>query len=99
MGLKRFALLPAIAIVGTFAACATKAASDPALATTARPKVLRYVYAPTTEEPAAQTLRLDRLKGYLQERLKVDVELYKVSAGYGPVIEALRAKKIDVATL
>jgi len=46
-----------------------------------------------------QTLRLDRLKTYLADRLKVEVELYKTSGGYGVVIEAMRAKKIDVATL
>src|SRR5262249_30080595 len=54
---------------------------------------------PGIEEPQAQTLRLDRLKTYLSERLKMPVELYKSSAGYGTVIEALRANKVDVASM
>jgi len=64
-----------------------------------RPAVLRYAFAPGVEEPQAQTLRLDHLKTYLSDRLHVDVELYKTSAGYGTVIEGLRAHKIDVGTL
>ena len=99
MALERFALLPAIVLAVWSAGCATRAAADPDAAAAGRPKMLRYVYAPTTEEPQAQSIRLDRLKDYLQERLQIDVELYKVSGGYGAIIEALRAKKIDVATL
>src|SRR5262245_34772985 len=99
MALERFALLPAIVLAVWSAGCATRAAADPDAGATGRPKTLRYVYAPTTEEPQAQSIRLDRLKDYLHERLKIDVELYKVSGGYGAIIEALRAKKIDVATL
>jgi len=92
------ALPLAIVILGWSAACTTgRAASD--TRGSSRPTKLRWVHAPSTEEPQAQTLRLDRLKNYLSERLKVEVDLYKTSAGYGTIIEALRAKKIDVATL
>lgn len=90
-------ILSAVLALGSLTGCSTgRAAGDNAVE--ARPTVLRYIHAPSTEEPQAQTLRLDRLKGYLAERLKVDVELYRTSAGYGPVIEAMRAKKVDVAT-
>src|SRR5262249_2824678 len=72
----------------------------PAQSRWGRPAVLRYSYAPTgVEEPQKQTIRLDRLRVYLSERLKMPVELYKSSAGYGTVIEAMRANKVDVATV
>jgi phosphonate transport system substrate-binding protein len=67
--------------------------------TSGRPTVLRYAHNPGTEEPEAQTLRFEKLKNYLSAELHMDVELYKTSAGYGTVIEAMRAKKIDAAGL
>jgi phosphonate transport system substrate-binding protein len=89
----------AVAALGWLTGCSTK--SDASERTrSGRPTILRYVHAPSgIEEPMEQTLRLDRLKAYLAERLKVDVELYKTTGGYGATIEAMRAKKIDVATL
>ena len=90
------AIVSTIPLVLALSACGTsRAESSP----TDRPKVLRYAFAPGVEEPQAQTLRLDHLKKYLADRLHVDVELYKTSAGYGTVIEALRAHKVDVGTL
>jgi phosphonate transport system substrate-binding protein len=95
----RIWLAPAILAAVVLAACSTGSVSTASTASDARPTVLRYVYNPSgTEEPQAQSLRLDRLKDYLEARLKMDVELYKTSAGYGAVIEAMRAKKIDVGT-
>jgi phosphonate transport system substrate-binding protein len=92
-------LAPTVLAAGLVAACNAGGASTAPAAAEERPKVLRYVYSPSgTEEPQAQSLRLDRLKDYLEVRLKMDVELYKTSAGYGAVIEAMRAKKIDVGT-
>src|SRR5262245_10590492 len=92
-------LAPAILAAGLVAACNTGSASSVPAAPEQRPTVLRYVYNPSgTEEPQAQTLRLDRLKDYLETRLKINVEVYKTSAGYGAVIEAMRAKKIDAGT-
>ena len=67
-------------------------------AAVARPTVLRYCNSPSVEEPEAQTIRLERLKAYLSKTLNVKVELYK-TAEYGGVIEAMRAKKIDVAAM
>jgi phosphonate transport system substrate-binding protein len=90
------ALLTTTLLALPLAACSTGRAEG---STSDRPRVLRYSYAPSVEEPQAQTLRLDHLKKYLADRLHVDVELYKTSAGYGTVIEAIRAHKIDVATL
>lgn len=64
-----------------------------------RPTVLRYLHSPSAEEPEVQqSTRLERLKGYLSERLGIPVELHKTSAGYGVAIEAMRAGKVDVAT-
>lgn len=63
-----------------------------------RPQVLRYLYSPSAEEPETQGLRLERLKAYLKRELNLDVELYKTSAGYGVAIEAMRARKVDMAT-
>src|SRR5262245_14948847 len=91
-----FALLSTIPLVLSLSGCSTgNAESSPS----GRPAVLRYAFAPSVEEPQAQELRLDHLKKYLSDRLHVDVELYKTSAGYGTVIEGLRAHKIDVGTL
>lgn len=87
----------AILAAGWLAACSTGQASSGSDAS-ARPTVLRYVHAPGTEEPQKQTLRLDQLKAYLARELKVKVEIYKVAASYGAIIEAMRAKKVDVAT-
>jgi phosphonate transport system substrate-binding protein len=95
MGTRILAIAMTLSSVVWGGACSTRASAG----TSERPTVLRYSYAPGVEEPQAQTLRLDRLKKYLSERLKVDVELYKSSAGYGMVIEAMRANKVDVATL
>jgi phosphonate transport system substrate-binding protein len=89
--------LAAAAVLG-LAACDRKTSASERTAT-GRPTVLRYSYAPGVEEPQAQTIRLDGLKRYLSERLKMPVELYKSSAGYGMVIEAMRAQKVDVATM
>src|SRR5215467_4332778 len=90
------AVLATIPLLLALSACGTSHAET---SSTERPKILRYAFAPGVEEPQAQTLRLDHLKKYLADRLHVDVELYKTSAGYGTVIEALRAHKVDVGTL
>src|SRR5262245_32074694 len=97
MGTKNIALLIAALIGVTTAACGTQASTESVAS--GRPAVLRYCYAPSTEEPEKQTLRLDLLKKYLSKRLNMDVEIIKTSGGYGVEIEAMRANKIDVATL
>src|SRR5262245_31176781 len=88
----------AILMAGLSAGCSTGSTSM-ATGELGWPTVLRYCYSPGTEEPERQTIRLDLLKAYLSERLKIDVVLYKTSGSYGPEIEALRAKKIDVLTM
>src|SRR5262249_60338001 len=80
-----FALLSAACVAGCTSGRAS--AASPA---SERPTVIRFSYAPGIEEPQAQSIRLERLKSYLTDRLKVDVELYKTSAGYGTVIEAMQ---------
>jgi len=97
MVVKKLALAFVVLSLACCAACADGRVS--AETNTGRPSVLRYSYAPGVEEPQAQTIRLDRLKKYLSDRLKMPVELYKSSAGYGMVIEAMRANKVDVATM
>ncbi|HKE84344.1 MAG TPA: phosphate/phosphite/phosphonate ABC transporter substrate-binding protein [Vicinamibacterales bacterium] len=84
-----------ILAAGLVAGCTTRAST--VTDTTARPKIFRYAYSPGSEEAETLTLRIDKLKTYLASQLHVEVEMYKTSAGYGPVIEAMRAKKVDAA--
>jgi phosphonate transport system substrate-binding protein len=95
MGTRVFAIAMTLASAVWGGGCSTKATAG----TSDRPTVLRYSYAPGVEEPQKQAIRLDLLKKYLSQRLNLPVELYKSSAGYGMVIEAMRAHKIDVATV
>jgi phosphonate transport system substrate-binding protein len=97
MGIRTVASVVTILFAATLTAGCTNGRAEASVS--GRPKVLRYCYSPSTEEPAAQNLRLDHLKKYLSDQLKVDVEMYKTSGGYGIVIEALRANKVDVAGL
>src|SRR5262245_34144727 len=97
MSTRNTCLLIAVLAAAPMAACTTNQASAAAVAS-GLPTVLRYCYAPSTEEPAKQTLRLDLLKKYLANRLKLDVEIVKTSGSYGVEIEAMRANKIDVAS-
>lgn len=73
--------------------------AEAATASSVRPAVLRYAYNPSADEPERQTLRLDQLRQYLSEQVGIPVELFRTSGGYGVIIEAMRAKKVDVAQL
>jgi len=60
------------------------------------PKKLRFAYTPDEEDPGRRekvyTLRAE----YLSERLGIEVDIVKTTQ-YGPVIEAMRAKKVEIA--
>jgi phosphonate transport system substrate-binding protein len=94
MSMSRLWCASVIAAAVLPAGCTTGSASA-----SVAPSVLRYAYSPGTEEPEAQTLRLERLREHLANSLGMEVQLFKTSGSYGAVIEAMRAKKIDVATL
>lgn len=61
------------------------------------PAVLRFNLALGTDD-ASWDKRADLIHGYLEKQLGIPVEVTK-SVGYGGVIEAMRAKKIEAATL
>lgn len=60
------------------------------------PTKLRFAYTPDEEQPGRRekvyTLRAE----YLAERLGIEVDVVKTTQ-YGPVIEAMRAKKVEIA--
>src|ERR1700754_1044908 len=62
------------------------------------PPVLRYNVSIGTEDPSARAKRGDLIKAYLEQQLGIPVEI-TASVGYGGVIEAMRAKKIEAAGL
>ncbi len=64
----------------------------------ARPRVLRFCYSTTSEDPGTAMHRLEPFARYLEKTLHVRVEPTE-TAGYGGVLEAFRADKIDVASI
>lgn len=63
-----------------------------------RPEVLRIGFVPSEEDPERLFRRFDLLGGYLERELGVKVQF--IQAGiYGPAVEALRAGKLDMASL
>lgn len=63
-----------------------------------RPTLLRYCFTSTNEDAGAAGRRLDIIKSYLERTLRVRVEVTQAT-GYGTVIEAFRANKIDLASI
>lgn len=86
----------ALVLAAVHAACTSSSAAAPRA--DGRPTVLRYLFSPSAEEPFTQLPRLEKLSAYLERELGIPVELYKTSAGYGVAIEAMRARKVDIAT-
>jgi phosphonate transport system substrate-binding protein len=63
-----------------------------------KPAVLRYAFSPASEQLMGGGLRTELMRKYLQEQLHMPVEVVRVE-GYAASIEAMRAEKIDIATL
>jgi phosphonate transport system substrate-binding protein len=60
------------------------------------PEALNMAYSPSSENPEARETFYNEIATYLSDYVGVPVELFQTSS-YGPVIEAMRAKKIDIA--
>lgn len=89
----------AVMVMATLVGGCTSNGVSAAGSATEWPAVLRYAYNDGSEDPESQMARLDLLKVYLAERLNVPVEVYKTTGAAGSIIEAMRAKKVDVATM
>lgn len=85
----------AIAMAGALlSGCAVQTSQ----ATNGRPPVFRLAYNPGSDDVQQSSDRYKKLKEYLSSSLGMPVELV-VAAGYGATVEAMRAKKIDAATM
>lgn len=62
------------------------------------PATLRYNMALGTENPEARAHRVELLQHYLEKRLGIPVEI-TTTTNYGGTIEAMRARKIDAASM
>lgn len=60
------------------------------------PKKLNYAYSPSSENPEARFNYYHDIAAYVSDYVGIPVELYETSS-YGPMIEAMRARKIDIA--
>lgn len=60
------------------------------------PAKFRIAYSASTDEPEGRMARYEELAEYLQQELGIPVELVMTSS-YGPMIEAMRADKVDAA--
>jgi phosphonate transport system substrate-binding protein len=77
------------------AGCARGPAGEP---DRGRPKVLHFAVSIGQENPETEGGRLEPIRQYLERRMGMPVEVTGTS-GYGVVIEAFRAKKIEAALL
>ena len=62
------------------------------------PNQLVFAFSPDEEDPGRRESIYEMMGVYLEERLGIDVKIIKTSS-YGPVIEAMRAKKVDMSNL
>ena len=60
------------------------------------PAKIRMALTPSQDDPEGRITRFTDLAEYLSEQLGIEVELIRAT-NYGPVIEAMRADKIDLA--
>lgn len=88
--MRKWLVLPLFSIL--VSGCATAPSGSE------KPAILRFAYNPTADDIQASNTRYQRLKDYLAKALKMPVDLVQAS-GYGPTIEAMRANRIDVATM
>jgi phosphonate transport system substrate-binding protein len=79
-----------LALTAGLTSCKSGASKD------GRPTVLRYAFAPASEQLQNANVRADRIAAYLTKQLHIPVEVVRVE-GYGPTIEAMRAHKVDIA--
>ncbi len=84
------ALLLALLVLS---ACTNSPASP-----TARPPILRFAYNPSVDDIQSSPERYRRLRDYMSKTLGMPVDLVQ-AAGYSATIEAMRANKVDVATM
>jgi phosphonate transport system substrate-binding protein len=63
-----------------------------------KPAVLRFAYNPSADDIQASNKRYQGLKDYLSKAMKMPVDLVQAS-GYSATIEAMRANRVDVATM
>lgn len=63
-----------------------------------KPTTLRFAYNPSADDIQASNKRYQGLKDYLSKALKMPVDLVQAS-GYSATIEAMRANRVDVATM
>jgi phosphonate transport system substrate-binding protein len=87
-------LLAGIAICLLASSCGVQSTK----ATGNRPEVLRLAYNPSSDDVQQTNQRYQMLREYLQKELAIPVEMV-VAAGYGATVEAMRARKIDAATM
>lgn len=64
-----------------------------------RPNMLRIAYVPPEENVDAARTRLNAFTDYLSAKLGMPVSMVKMSGGYAPTIEALKADKVDIGSL
>ena len=91
MNLRRlhFALVASVTLTLGLTGCHSHNSND-------RPAVLHYAFSPSTEQLQSGNVRTEGLRNYLQNQLHMPVEVVRVE-GYAPTIEAMRAKKVDIA--
>ena len=87
---RRAAFLASLLLLASMTACKSSQQNGD-------PPVLRYVMIPSQEEMQDDTVRASLMSKYLTAELHIPVEIMKVS-GYAPTIEAMRARKVDIAT-
>ncbi|HYA18432.1 MAG TPA: phosphate/phosphite/phosphonate ABC transporter substrate-binding protein [Bryobacteraceae bacterium] len=88
----------AFALLLFTAGCARETKASIAGTRAGWPPVLRYNIAVGTENPETQARRTGLVRDYLAGRLGIPVEITTVS-NYGATIEAMRAKKVDAASM
>lgn len=88
--MRKWLVLPIFSIL--VSGCATAPSGSE------KPAILRFAYNPTADDIQASNKRYQGLKDYLSKAMKMPVDLVQ-TAGYNASIEAMRANRIDAATL
>lgn len=81
-------------LVPVLASCTESATSNPD--SSGWPSELNMAYVPSEEDVERRMTIFNEFAAYLSKEIGIPVNLVRTS-GYGPTIEALRAKKIDVS--
>ena len=86
-----------LALAALLTACSDPSSVErPPNAPGAWPSVLHMSYSPSEEDVEGRMEMLEELTDYLGEQVGIPIHLVQAQ-GYGPTIEAMRAKKIDIA--